>query len=56
MLVASLDLEEYDINKGYSLVFLYTAGSAKLRDVYNLVTAEKYTNGFPGYCVKLKLG
>lgn len=28
---------EYDINNGYSLVFLYTASSSKLRRVYNLI-------------------
>ena len=29
---------EYDINLGYSLVFLYTAGSNKYKNVFNLMT------------------
>lgn len=29
---------EYDINSGYTLVFLYTAGSTKRKNVYNLIT------------------
>lgn len=32
---------EYDINLGYSLVFLYTAGSSKLKNVYNLIISLK---------------
>ena len=37
-LIANQDfMIEYDIHTGYSLVFLYTASSSKLRRVYNLI-------------------
>ena len=34
---------EYDVNNGYSLVFLYTANTTKLRNVYNLVNQLEQT-------------
>lgn len=39
-LVPDLDfLIEYDIDLGYSLVFLYTSGTTKLTNVYNLIVS-----------------